>query len=155
MNIRRDGTLILGGKRSLVEAEETDMWTGSAGADTGGIHDEGSGDPRIVSALKEWLKRTFPALGAAAHFTHSWKGLIAITKDGMPLVGPLPGSNREGVIVCGGLGGHGMPRCYGLGEAVARMLVGRKEEEQYSRDYLKLCSVTDRFLTGPLRHKSR
>jgi glycine/D-amino acid oxidase-like deaminating enzyme len=31
---------------------------------------------------------------------------------------------RGQVFVCGGLGGHGMPRCFGLGEAMAREISG-------------------------------
>ena len=143
MNVRRDGKLILGGMRNIVESEETSMWSSSSGQDTGGIHDAGEGDPRIVAALKDWLQKTFPELAAVAEFTHSWKGLIAITKDGMLIVGPLSPQfeGREGVYVCGGFGGHGMPRCYGFGESVARMLLDKDDPSKYSRDYIRLCNV--------------
>ena len=143
LNFRRDNRIVLGGMRSLVESEETEAWEKAIKAEKGSnpIKDVGEGDPRIVSELKKWLTHTFPEISQAAEFEYSWKGLIAVTRDGMPLVGPLSSSHREGVFVCGGLGGHGMPRCYGLGSAMARMLLGVEEEEEYVKDYLRRCRV--------------
>ena len=64
----------------------------------------------------------------------------------MPLAGPVP--NRDGVFVCGVLGGHGMPRCFSLGAALARMVMGQGESEEYSRRYLQRCRV-DRVFEPP------
>ncbi len=142
MNIRRDRRLILGGKRCLVEAEETAAWEEELERMTGvcPVNDVGTGDPRIVDALKEWLRQLFPKIAEVAEFEFSWKGIIAVnTVDGMPLTGPVP--NRDGVFVCGVLGGHGMPRCFSLGAALARMVMEQGESEEYSRRYLQRCRV--------------
>ncbi len=147
MNIRADSRLILGGLRCIVEAEETSSWKEELERKTGKVpvDDVGSGDPRIVSALKQWLSTHFPSIAAVVEWEYSWKGLIAVNvKDGMPLAGPLPSEDRRGIFVCGVLGGHGMPRCLGLGAAVANMLMGVPESDEYSKDFMYRCRV-DRF----------
>ena len=40
------------------------------------VNDVGTGDPRIVDALKEWLRQLFPKIAEAAEFEFSWKGVI-------------------------------------------------------------------------------
>lgn len=146
MNVRRDRRLILGGKRCLVEAEETAAWKQELEKKTGKcpVSDEGAGDLRIVAALKEWLARVFPSIAEVVEFEYSWKGIIAVnTVDGMPLAGPMP--QREGVFICGVFGGHGMPRCFSLGGAVARMVMGQEEPEEYVREYMHRCRVERLF----------
>ena len=143
MNVRKDGRLILGGLRCIVEEEETSLWEKGIQ-----VSDLGEGDPRIVSSLKDWLASHFPRIFSVVEWEYSWKGLIAINvRDNMPLVGRVPSGNgmdREGVYVCGVMGGHGMPRCLGLGAAVARMLLGEIESEDYCEEYIQRCRA-DRF----------
>ena len=47
--------------------------------------------------------------------------MLGFTRDGRPLVGPLP--QRGGrVFVGAGFCGHGMPTCFGVGRGLAMML---------------------------------
>ena len=121
-NSRSDGRLILGGMRNIVEEQERELW------DSGeSVIDHGKGDAQIERKLKEWLKSRFPAVAENADFDYKWKGLIASPIDGYPLVGFVPGSRngefRQGVLMCGGLGGHGMPRCFGLAKNIVAILL--------------------------------
>lgn len=63
-----------------------------------------------------------------------WSGVMGFTLDHMPLVGQLPisvtGRDGDGEWLAAGYNGMGMPLCWGCGEAVAKMILGRHKEVQ-------------------------
>ena len=63
-----------------------------------------------------------------------WSGVMGFTLDHMPLVGQIPsGVTRRygsGEYLAAGYNGMGMPLCWGCGEAVAKMMLGRDDEVQ-------------------------
>jgi glycine/D-amino acid oxidase-like deaminating enzyme len=95
-------------------------------------------DPDIVAALIAWFGERFPELSRWLDWERAptWKGLISISKDGMPLCGAIPGLERLGVFVIGGYSGHGMPRCMGLACSLAATLLGQPDSES---DYRARC----------------
>ena len=106
---RPDGRVCLGGARAL----EEDAAVGST--------DDASLSGVVGGYLRSFLATHFPALGGV-EVEAEWTGVLGFTRDGKPFVGPLPA--RPGVLVAAGFCGHGMPQCFGVGKAVARMIEG-------------------------------
>ncbi|EXF78614.1 FAD dependent oxidoreductase [Colletotrichum fioriniae PJ7] len=60
--------------------------------------------------------------------SHEWTGIMAFSRDGRPWVGQVPAGTGlgggEGLWVCAGYTGHGMPQAALCGRAVASMMMG-------------------------------
>jgi glycine/D-amino acid oxidase-like deaminating enzyme len=107
-----DGPVILGGCRSADPRPE----------ETG----DDDLNPAIQAALEGFLPDNFPAL-PAPRVRARWAGIMDVTPDGRPLLGPVPGRPR--VWVAAGLGGHGLPVALGAGRAIAdEMATGQTAE---------------------------
>ena len=106
-----DGRLVLGGWRNL-----------DPGAEVGfddHLH------PEIQSKMNHFIAR-FPGLQQAA-VTHRWSGIMGFSQDGLPIVGPAPGSPR--VLVAAGYTGHGFGFAYLCGERAADAILGEPTPE--------------------------
>ncbi|KAK1654303.1 FAD dependent oxidoreductase [Colletotrichum phormii] len=80
--------------------------------------------------------------------SHEWTGIMAFSRDGRPWVGEVPAGavlgGGEGLWVCAGYTGHGMPQAALCGRAVAGMMMlgsgGEKkeydEEEKLPAEFL-------------------
>ncbi|KAH9837402.1 FAD dependent oxidoreductase [Teratosphaeria destructans] len=53
---------------------------------------------------------------------YNWSGIIALTPDGVPFVGEIPG--KPGQWACVGHNGHGMARTFSLAPGLARLIAG-------------------------------
>ncbi|KAL4875625.1 FAD dependent oxidoreductase [Aspergillus karnatakaensis] len=53
---------------------------------------------------------------------HSWSGIIALSADGVPFVGELPG--LPGQWICAGHHGHGMARIFTAAPGLVRLMAG-------------------------------
>ncbi|KAK1979608.1 FAD dependent oxidoreductase [Colletotrichum cereale] len=64
--------------------------------------------------------------------SYEWTGIMAFSRDGRPWVGPVPSGpvlgGGEGLWVCAGYTGHGMPQAALCGRAAAGMMVGSCED---------------------------
>ncbi len=99
--------LTLGGMRWAVPGEET------------GIVDDSSVNEEVTRRLLAWLEAHFPEVARfGAEMT--WTGIMAGTKDGLPLVGGLPG--RPGEYACLAFNGYGMSFAYLAGATIVDML---------------------------------
>jgi glycine/D-amino acid oxidase-like deaminating enzyme len=78
--------------------------------------------PSIQAQIEGFLVRL---LGALPEITHRWAGLIGLTPDRLPLVGPLPG--RDGVWAALGYSGHGNVLALACGEGIAQAILGRPD----------------------------
>jgi gamma-glutamylputrescine oxidase len=91
-----DGTIVLGGCRSAAEG-----------------HDRGIkvSQPTVAvqHALEQVFPRLFPSL-SGLHIAQRWAGLMAFTRDFLPIADQVPDLPHTWVV--GGFSGHGMP--YGL-----------------------------------------
>jgi len=104
---RGDGTLILGVSRTNPTLS-TETLRGTVTFDDGRYNEE-----VLEDALKQW-KVLFPGEEPDAGDTgihgegldHAWTGIIGMTDDFVPFVGPLEG--LDGQWICAGFGGHGM-----------------------------------------------
>ena len=114
---RADGRICLGGARAI----EPDAAVGNA--------DDGSLSPEVGAYLRRYLAECFPKMvseegGGEVKIEEEWTGVLGFTPDGRPLCGRV----RDGVFVAAGFCGHGMPRCFGAGKAIALMIDGRDDE---------------------------
>ncbi len=89
----------------------------------------------IQGRIEAFLERM---LGAVPEITHRWAGLIGLTPDRLPLVGPLPG--RDGVWVALGYSGHGNVLALACGELVAQAVLGRPDARVAPFDPARLVS---------------
>ena len=71
-------------------------------------------------ALHAFLTEQYPAL-AETPITHAWTGLMAFSRDGLPLVGRLPGVAQA--YITGGFTGHGMAFGYLAAQAIADLIL--------------------------------
>lgn len=106
---RTDGRLVAGGRRDTDVAAETTRVEETTRA--------------IQERIEEFLR---DLLGELPPVTHRWAGIMAFTRDFLPLVGELPG--RSGVWVAAGYSGHGNVMGFACGEAVARALLGSPDD---------------------------
>ena len=96
-----DGRVVLGGWRNLDPASEV----GTADVLHGGIQQR----------MEEFLHRFAPLRGVPV--THRWSGTMGFSKDGLPLVGPVPGA--AGALAGVGFTGHGFGFAMLAGQALA------------------------------------
>ncbi|KAM3420855.1 hypothetical protein BST61_g4094 [Cercospora zeina] len=98
-----------------------------------------SDDSIMSSTSKEALVQVLPKIfhkgwpeGQAPEVRKVWSGIMGFTPDAMPWVGEIPesitGRPAGGEYIAAGFNGYGMPLCWGCGEAVAKMLLGKKDE---------------------------
>lgn len=90
--------------------------------------DDGLTDFEPVSkAVQDFAESEFtgwpPAKGPTEFHKHSWSGIIAMTMDGVPFVGELPG--LPGQWICAGHNGHGMARIFTAAPGLVRLMGGR------------------------------
>lgn len=100
-----DGRLVVGGKRDAsFETENTSV-------------------EETTELVQERLEAfVVELLGRLPRITHRWAGIWGTTRDGLPLVGRVPG--RDGVWVAGGYSGHGNVLGLACGDLVARAIAG-------------------------------
>lgn len=85
-------------------------------------HERGSEDllhPEIQARMVDFLHR-FPAL-RAVEVTHRWSGTMGFSRDGLPIVGPVPG--MPGALAAVGFTGHGFGFAWSCGRGLAEVVL--------------------------------
>lgn len=72
-------------------------------------------DTKLLEEAKETLVATFPAF-EGVKMVESWAGLIDVTPDVVPVIGPIP--SVPGFYLASGFSGHG----FGIGPAAGRLM---------------------------------
>lgn len=74
--------------------------------------------------MTEFLERFEGMRGVP--ITHRWSGTMGFSRDGLPIVGTLPG--KPGALVAAGFTGHGFGFAFEAGHALAELVTeGRSE----------------------------
>lgn len=110
---RRNGEVVFGGDRVRLDPV-----------------DPAAVDPREVPAVRDdgiavnraQAAEIVPVL-ASAPTARTWAGVMPFARDGLPLIGPVPGV--RGLVVAGGLGSSGFNRGPMTGWLAADLLLGR------------------------------
>lgn len=107
LRLTTDDRIVLGGgsPQYPVEAREEDRRS----------HRE-----QIARLQERWLRRIHPALSKVA-IDRRWSGLIAVSRDGLPVVGPRRG--ERGLWYAGGWNGHGPAMSVRSGRELANALL--------------------------------
>jgi glycine/D-amino acid oxidase-like deaminating enzyme len=97
-----------------------------------GESDDSTLDPSVVSYLASALPRALNINGETSvpydlNVRMAWSGIWGASRDGVPWVGPAP--DLDGVWVCGGYTGHGMPNAGGCARAIVRMMAAEQRGE--------------------------
>jgi gamma-glutamylputrescine oxidase len=109
----RTGEILIGGLREVDPAPERTSTIGL--------------NHRIQSALSTFLSEALPGF-SAPEVRWRWAGIMDVTRDGRPLVGPCPGA--DGVWLAAGFGGHGLPPAFGAGRLVAESICKGEVREE-------------------------
>lgn len=142
---RRGGHLMFGGGRSLA------MYN-CVGETDDDVVDPGEAD-YLRGALLKMLDLGGETEGLKElKASHQWTGIKGYSRDNMPWVGKVPsavGSGitfEDGLWLCGGYTGHGMPNATLCGKAVVEMVLA--EEKGNAASYEDICKklVTDKDL---------
>ena len=72
-------------------------------------------DDKILDAAHANLAKAFPAF-SGARILERWAGLIDVTPDVVPVIGPIP--SLPGFYLASGFSGHG----FGIGPAAGRLM---------------------------------
>jgi gamma-glutamylputrescine oxidase len=105
-----EGRLVLGGRRPVARQREVGL-------------DEAL-NLQVQAALDEFRREHLPAtLGAAV--THRWAGIMDFSKDGLPLVGLVPGEERLRTLA--GFTGHGFGYAVAMAAWVGEALLRSKD----------------------------
>ncbi|KAJ3406970.1 hypothetical protein HDV05_005679 [Chytridiales sp. JEL 0842] len=141
---RGDGRVVLGGMRYLAPQKDV------------GNADDGSLNAEVSKGLRGYLGQRFPRDFSSASVESvesgkeggelssesgregeelvdaEWAGVMGWTDDSMPFVGELP-FGEGGEYILAGYCGHGMPRCFLAGRAVAEMVTGKEVRQRLPR----------------------
>ncbi|KAI9353385.1 FAD dependent oxidoreductase [Zopfochytrium polystomum] len=146
MSGRGDGRIVMGGMRFLAPGDDV------------GVADDASLNPVVSRAIRGYLDERIPALRGKVVIDKEWAGIMGWTNDGLPFVGELPrefiqrmgnskasGGGRSsesavgsgsGEFIVAGFSGHGMPRCFLSGRAVAEMIAEAPLSDSFPRLFL-------------------
>jgi glycine/D-amino acid oxidase-like deaminating enzyme len=105
------GELLFGGARWAEPAAER------------GVVDDARVSEVVYAAQRDFVRHHLPALAALAPATR-WTGIMAYTPDGLPLVGALPGRDRQ--WVCAGWNGHGLALAPRSATLLTEVMLGRR-----------------------------
>lgn len=108
-----DGALLLGGRRHLFFAAEQ----------------SGEAEPSdaVQHALDDYRRLHMPS-SRDAPVRMRWAGIMGFSRDGLPLLGPLPGRVRTDVLA--GFTGHGLGMALACGKLVARRMLDRLDAHE-------------------------
>lgn len=105
------GELLFGGARWAEPAAER------------GVADDARVSDVVYEAQRAFVRRHLPGLAALAP-TARWTGIMAYTPDGLPLVGAVPGRDRQ--WVCAGWNGHGLALAPRSATLLSEVMLGRR-----------------------------
>ncbi|KJY01221.1 hypothetical protein TI39_contig299g00003 [Zymoseptoria brevis] len=118
---REDGTVIFGTSR------ENPSWSQST-RDGLITFDDSSYNAEVAATAEQEYSKLSPSQTIPTNHGdvagNYWTGIIAMTPDSVPLVGPIDG--LEGQYICAGFNGHGMARIWTAAPGLAKLIVGEE-----------------------------
>lgn len=110
---KTDGSIIVGGARRDYYSNLSSWYNNS---------DDSALIPRAEKYFDGYMQRHFRGWeDSEAKTDKVWTGIMGYSSDGYPFVGNVPG--KEGVWVCAGFSGHGMPQVFLAAKGVVEMVL--------------------------------
>jgi Glycine/D-amino acid oxidases (deaminating) len=101
-----DGRIVIGGMRETVPGGDS-------------LHYEEDPLPEVIAELERFLKTRFPPPMPAVEYR--WAGLMGFSRDGLPIIGAIPGESN--LFFAGAYTGHGWGFAYGVAEVTAKIML--------------------------------
>lgn len=102
-----DGRVLMGGMRESVPGGDAQ-------------HFNELPDERVTAKLVEYLHENFHATRKCT-IDYEWAGLMGFSRDGIPMLGSLPG--KHNIFAAGGYTGHGMGFGFSMGRLAAQVML--------------------------------
>lgn len=100
-----------------------------------GVSDDSDIDQPVADYLRRELTKVLDLSKEEEELyaSYEWSGIMGFSTDGRPWVGQLPESlgGGEGLWICAGFTGHGMPNASLCAKAVTDMMMGKPAEDIY------------------------
>ncbi|CAF0918732.1 unnamed protein product [Adineta steineri] len=120
-------------------------------------------DSEINNLVREEHERYFaqwhPGIAENNHtieIEQEWSGILGLTIDELPLIGPLPGDEKQ-FLLCG-YNGNGMPNILLCAKAIARMIAKddpyKEGEENNTVTFIKMF-LPERFINSTTKESSQ
>ena len=123
----RDGVLIWEAREDYLYARTTLDGRLIIGGEDDHVIDPAARDaliPAKAAALLEKLHTLCPA-ATAVSADFAWAGTFGHTRDGLPLIGPVPGHPR--LLAAYGYGGNGITSSFLASRVIERTIAGKRE----------------------------
>ncbi|KAK9780001.1 putative FAD dependent oxidoreductase domain-containing protein [Seiridium cardinale] len=110
---RSDGNFVIGGAWSTCKLKHPQQWRD--------VVDDSKLIPAASGYFDGFMERTFVGWDQAESSVDStWTGIMGYTEDSEPHIGKVP--SKEGLYICAGFNGHGMPLVLLSAKGIAKML---------------------------------
>jgi glycine/D-amino acid oxidase-like deaminating enzyme len=128
------------------------MFGGGRGAghlETVGVSDDSVIDEGSAQYLRESLLKILELDGETADLKElkaaaQWTGIMGYSRDDHPWVGKVP--EKDGLWLCGGYTGHGMPNGTLCGKAVVDMVLGEMEGREVVEEMVQQGAIPRSYL---------
>jgi glycine/D-amino acid oxidase-like deaminating enzyme len=128
------------------------MFGGGRGAgdmETVGVSDDTVIDEGSAKYLRESLLKILELDGDTAQLSElkaaaQWTGIMGYSRDDHPWVGKVP--EKQGLWLCGGYTGHGMPNGTLCGKAVVDMVLGEMEGKEVVEEMVEKGAIPRSYL---------
>ncbi|KAI9494563.1 FAD dependent oxidoreductase [Zychaea mexicana] len=124
LSCRPNGDIIFGGMRNVVPGKQE-------------YEDD---DSTLNTAVSQALRKFMADVVNVPSVEREWAGVMGFTKDRMPLLGSVEhitgSSKNKGQYVAAGFTGHGMPRTFLCGRAIAQLLTGQDLDDWFPPEFL-------------------
>jgi len=100
-----------------------------------GVSDDSSIDPPAAEYLRQQINFVLDTRSDETELkaTYEWSGIMGFSRDSRPWVGAVSEDlglgGGEGLFICAGFTGHGMPNACLSARAAVHLILGRKEED--------------------------
>ncbi|KAI0391254.1 FAD dependent oxidoreductase [Xylariaceae sp. FL0594] len=129
--VRPDGSYIVGGATPYRNRRE--LWQG--------VYNDSSLIEPSVPFFEQWGRKNFVGWeDAETKVANVWTGIMGYTADDVPHIGLVPG--REGLHICAGFIGHGMPNVFLCARAVAKHLKDNSSNTPFAELGIPACYET-------------
>ncbi|VUC35054.1 unnamed protein product [Clonostachys rosea] len=123
----RDGTIIIGGSGTRDDGDTDDRIKEEMVT-----FDDSQYSQRIANnSTREFqnllLEPCSESLRAGEGLRNAWTGILGMTSDNVPLIGPIEG--LEGQWICAGFNGHGMARIFLCAPGLVKLISGKPWSE--------------------------
>lgn len=79
-----------------------------------------------TNVIQRRLEKMLTQLSLEFDVEHRWSGIMGFSKDHLPIIGPLPGS--ENLLISGGYSGHGLGFSFLAGRMISEVILSHRPE---------------------------